>query len=56
MRRCTTRRSAASALGIGHYHGHEGFLEFSHQRTVFKAPAHDPRREWGLLPPYSDTS
>jgi len=21
---------------------------------VFKAPAYDPRREWGLLPPYSD--
>lgn len=42
------------ASGMGHYHGHEGFLEFSHQRTVFKAPAHDPRREWGLLPPYSE--
>ena len=39
------------ASGMGHYHGHEGFLEFSHQRTVFKAPEHDPRREWGLLPP-----
>lgn len=42
------------ASGMGHYHGHEGFLEFSHQRTVFKAPEHDPRREWGLLPPYSE--
>ncbi|WP_433740552.1 coniferyl aldehyde dehydrogenase [Pseudomonas putida] len=42
------------ASGMGHYHGHEGFLEFSHRRTVFKAPAHDPRREWGLLPPYSE--
>ena len=40
--------------GMGHYHGREGFLEFSHTRTVFKAPAYDPRREWGLLPPYSD--
>jgi coniferyl-aldehyde dehydrogenase len=42
------------ASGRGHYHGHEGFLEFSHQRTVFKAPEHDPRREWGLLPPYGE--
>lgn len=42
------------ASGMGHYHGREGFLEFSHQRTVFKAPAHDPRREWGLLPPYGE--
>jgi coniferyl-aldehyde dehydrogenase len=40
--------------GMGHYHGREGFLEFSHARTVFKAPAYDPRREWGLLPPYAE--
>lgn len=42
------------ASGMGHYHGYEGFLEFSHHRTVFKAPEHDPRREWGLLPPYGE--
>ncbi|WP_256832331.1 coniferyl aldehyde dehydrogenase [Pseudomonas sp. Pse1] len=42
------------ASGMGHYHGREGFLQFSHMRTVFKAPAHDPRREWGLLPPYGE--
>ena len=23
-------------------------------RTVYKAAAHDPRREWGLLPPYGE--
>jgi len=23
-------------------------------RTVLKAPEHDPRGEWGLLPPYSE--
>jgi len=40
--------------GMGHYHGREGFLEFSHMRTVLKAPEHDPRGEWGLLPPYSE--
>ena len=42
------------ASGMGHYHGREGFIEFSHLRTVFKAPAHDPRREWGVLPPYGE--
>ena len=43
-----------SASGMGHYHGRSGFLEFSHQRTVFVAPEHDPRGEWGLLPPHHD--
>jgi coniferyl-aldehyde dehydrogenase len=42
------------ASGMGHYHGREGFLAFSHHRTVFVAPQHDPRGEWGLLPPYHD--
>lgn len=38
--------------GMGHYHGREGFIEFSHVRTVFKAPAAEPRKEWGTVPPY----
>lgn len=42
------------ASGMGSYHGKEGFLEFSHARTVFKAPAYDPRGEWGMLPPYHE--
>ncbi len=42
------------ASGMGHYHGYEGFLEFSHARTVFRAPAYDPRAEWGMLPPHHD--
>lgn len=42
------------ASGMGHYHGREGFLAFSHARTVYQAGGHDPRREWGMLPPYSD--
>jgi coniferyl-aldehyde dehydrogenase len=42
------------ASGMGHYHGYEGFLEFSHARSVYSAGGHDPRREWGMLPPYSD--
>ena len=42
------------ASGIGHYHGREGFLEFSHARSVYSHGSHDPRREWGMLPPYSE--
>lgn len=42
------------ASGMGHYHGREGFLEFSHARSVYSAGSHDPRREWGMLPPYTD--
>ncbi|GAB3628286.1 coniferyl aldehyde dehydrogenase [Pandoraea terrae] len=42
------------ASGMGHYHGREGFLAFSHARSVYSAGTHDPRREWGMLPPYSD--
>lgn len=40
--------------GMGHYNGREGFLEFTHARTVFEAPAVDVRREWGLLPPFGE--
>jgi coniferyl-aldehyde dehydrogenase len=43
------------ASGMGHYHGREGFLAFSHARSVYKAGHHDPRREWGMLPPYNET-
>ena len=42
------------ASGMGHYHGREGFLEFSHARSVYSHCGHDPRREWGMLPPYSE--
>jgi len=42
------------ASGMGHYHGHEGFLEFSHARTVYRHGGHDPRAEWGMLPPYNE--
>ncbi|RJX71468.1 coniferyl aldehyde dehydrogenase [Vibrio sinensis] len=40
--------------GMGHYHGKEGFLTFSHNKTIFHAPAQDLRREWGMLPPFSN--
>lgn len=38
--------------GYGRYHGREGFLEFSHARTVFRSGWWDPRRALGLEPPY----
>jgi coniferyl-aldehyde dehydrogenase len=43
------------ASGMGRYHGREGFLEFSHARTVYKAGLQDPRRDFGMLPPYGET-
>lgn len=42
------------ASGMGHYNGREGFLQFSHARTVFLAPDADPRGDWGMLPPYGE--
>lgn len=43
------------ASGMGHYHGYEGFLEFSHARSVYLHGHHDPRLEWGMLPPYRES-
>lgn len=40
--------------GMGAYHGREGFLEFSHPRTQYRAGWWDPRQALGLVPPYSD--
>ncbi|WP_371185551.1 aldehyde dehydrogenase family protein [Thalassotalea maritima] len=40
--------------GMGHYHGEDGFWEFSHKRTVFEAPDYDFRGDYGLLPPYNE--
>jgi coniferyl-aldehyde dehydrogenase len=40
------------ASGMGCYHGYEGFLQFSHPRTVYRSGRWDPRRALGLVPPY----
>ena len=40
------------ASGMGCYHGYEGFLQFSHPRTVYRSGWWDPRRAFGLVPPY----
>ena len=36
--------------GMGAYHGHQGFLEFSHQRSVFETPTWHPHTR--LVPPF----
>lgn len=40
--------------GMGRYHGHEGFTEFSHAKTIFKMGWADPRKLFGMSMPYSD--
>jgi len=41
--------------GMGHYHGHDGFREFSHQRSVFKQTGSE--KIAGMIrPPYSNTA
>ncbi|MCK0069730.1 coniferyl aldehyde dehydrogenase [Kordiimonas laminariae] len=39
--------------GIGHYHGYEGFLEFSHQKSVLKHPKLSIGNLLGVVPPYT---
>jgi len=40
--------------GMGHYHGHEGFLEFSHQKSVLRHPKLSIGGLLGIVPPYTD--
>ena len=40
--------------GMGSYHGFEGFVEFSHAKTIFKMGWGDPRQLFGMSMPYSD--
>ncbi len=39
--------------GMGNYHGHEGFLTFSHQKAVFHQTKIDVIKLAGMKPPYS---
>ncbi len=41
------------ASGMGHYNGPEGFVEFSHVRSVYRAGWWDPRHALGVTPPYT---
>ena len=38
--------------GIGRYHGHEGFLEFTHPKSVYRQPKFDIAALLGAKPPY----
>jgi len=40
--------------GMGHYHGYDGFLEFSHQKSVLKHPKLSIAGLLGVIPPYTD--
>lgn len=40
------------ASGMGAYHGHEGFLTFSHARAVYRQTGFNLAKMIGLLPPY----
>jgi coniferyl-aldehyde dehydrogenase len=39
---------------MGHYHGREGFLEFSHARTVFTQGWFDVGKLMGTRAPFGD--
>ncbi len=38
--------------GMGYYHGHEGFLTFSHQKAVFRQTNMNLIKLAGMMPPY----
>jgi len=39
--------------GMGRYHGYDGFLEFSHQKSVLRHPKISIANLLGLIPPYT---
>jgi coniferyl-aldehyde dehydrogenase len=39
--------------GMGHYHGYDGFLEFSHQKSVLRHPKMSIGGLLGVIPPYT---
>ena len=39
---------------MGHYHGHDGFKNFSHARAVFKQGFISPLNLIGAVPPLGD--
>src|SRR5690606_23567535 len=42
------------ASGMGHYHGREGFLTFSHAKSVYRQGFVNLAKLAGTLPPYTD--
>ena len=39
--------------GMGHYHGYDGFLEFSHRRSILTHPKINIGKMIGVMPPYT---
>ncbi len=39
--------------GMGRYHGYDGFLEFSHQKSVLRHPKISIAKLLGIIPPYT---
>jgi coniferyl-aldehyde dehydrogenase len=42
------------ASGMGNYHGHAGFLTFSHEKAVYRQTKVDLTELAGMNPPYTD--
>ena len=40
--------------GMGRYHGRDGFLEFSHHKSVYRQPRFDLAKLLGAKPPYGE--
>ncbi|RMB08423.1 coniferyl aldehyde dehydrogenase [Eilatimonas milleporae] len=40
--------------GMGRYHGYDGFLEFSHRKSVMHMPSMSIGRLLGIVPPYTE--
>jgi len=40
--------------GMGHYHGYDGFLEFSHQKSILRHPKLSIGSLLGVVPPYTN--
>jgi coniferyl-aldehyde dehydrogenase len=40
--------------GMGNYHGHEGFLTFSHAKSIFRQSKIDLTKLAGMVPPYGE--
>ncbi len=44
----------AGASGMGRYHGRDGFLEFSHSRSIYRQTRIDIMGQVGFRPPYGE--
>ena len=52
----TAVRPLGLPLGMGNYHGQDGFKTFSHMRAVYRQPAMDVAGMAGFKPPYGKST